>query len=102
MTLDQDFKVIGLDGLSAKIGYGRYYKPDVKNYILNKYGVPSYAQTNIDLFYEFHGSLKGFSLEYLFARKYALGNTYETPANSSFVFGKNGMNIHNFILNYNF
>lgn len=102
LTLDQDFKVIGLDGLSAKIGYGRYYRPNAKNFVLNKYGVPSYAQTNIDLFYKFHGSLKGLSFEYLFARKYALGETYETATNSNFVFAKNGINIHNFILNYNF
>ncbi len=105
LTLDQDFKVIGLNGLSATLGYGRYYKPDAKNFVLNKYGVPSYAQTNLDIFYKFSGSLKGLSLEYLFARKYALGNTYQTSAlntGSAFVFTKNDMNIHNFIVNYDF
>jgi hypothetical protein len=102
VTIDQDFKAVGLDGLSMLAGYGRYYKPDAKNSVLNKYGVPSYAQTDIDIFYKFKGPLKGLVLEYLFARKYAIGETYETPSNSNYVFTKNGMNIHNFILNYNF
>jgi hypothetical protein len=100
-TVDQDFKAIGLDGLSMLAGYGRYYKQDVKNFVLNKYGMPSYAQMNVDVFYKFKGPLKGLELEYLFARKYAIGETYEGQ-NSNFVFAKNGMNIHNLILNYNF
>lgn len=102
ITLDQDFKLIGFDGLSMLAGYGRYYKQDAKNFILNKYGVPSYAQMNIDVFYKFKGPLKGLALEYLFARKYAICETYEMKPNTNFVFTKNGMNIHNFILNYSF
>jgi hypothetical protein len=102
VTLDQDFKAIGLDGLSMLAGYGRYYKQDAKNFVLNKYGVPSYAQIDVDVFYKFKGPLKGLALEYLFARKYAISETYETSANTNFVFTKNGMNIHNLILNYNF
>jgi len=102
VTLDQDFKIVGLNGLSAQMGYGRYFKPDAKNYVLNKYGIPSYAQANVDIFYKFQDTLKGLSLEYLFARKYALANTYETTTSSAYVFTKNDMNIHNLILNYNF
>jgi hypothetical protein len=102
-TYDQDFKSIGLDGLSTTIGYGKYYKPDVKNAILNKYGMPSYAQLNIDVFYKFKGALKGLELEYLFARKYATGETYETGvAPFNYTFKKVDMAIHNLILNYNF
>ncbi|MFA6144813.1 MAG: OprD family outer membrane porin [Sulfuricurvum sp.] len=102
VTLDQDFKAIGLDGLSLKVGYGRYHKPDAKNATLNKFGIPSYAQTNIDLFYTFKGPLKGLVVEYLFTKKSAIGNTYETPTSSTYVFTKNDMNIQNLILNYNF
>ncbi len=101
-TIDQDFKAIGLDGLTMLAGYGRYYKQDAKNWRLNKYGIPSYAQMDIDIFYKFKGPLKGLVLEYLFARKYAIGETYETATNTNFVFTKNGINIHNFVLNYNF
>lgn len=102
ITLDQDFKGMGLEGLNLKVGYGRYHKPDAKNVVLNKYGLPSYAQTNIDLFYTFKGPLKGLVAEYLFTRKSAIGNTYETPISSTYVFGKNDMNTQNLILNYNF
>lgn len=103
LTYDQDFKSVGLDGLSGTIGYGRYYKPDVKNAILNKYGMPSYAQFNVDVFYKFKGALKGLELEYLMARKYATGETYESGANPyNYTFKKVDMAIHNLILNYNF
>lgn len=102
VTLDQNFKAVGLDGLSMTAGYGRYYKQDAKNWVLNKYGIPSYAQMDIDIFYKFKGPLKGLVLEYLFARKYAIGETYETATNTNFVFTKNGMNIHNLVLNCNF
>lgn len=102
VTLEQDFKGLGLDGLTSKVGYGRYHKQDAKNAILNKYGLPSYAQTSVDVFYNFKGPLKGLALEYLFTRKSAIGNTYETPASSAYVFGKNDINLQNIILNYNF
>lgn len=101
-TIDQDFKTIGVDGLTMTAGYGRYYKQDAKNWRLNKYGVPSYAQMDIDFFYKFKGSLKGLALEYLYARKYAIGETYDMKPNTNFVFTKNGMAVHNLILNYNF
>jgi len=103
LTLEQDFKAVGADGLSATVGYGRYYKPDVKNAVLNKYGMPSYAQMNVDVFYKFKGALKGLAAEYLMARKYATGETYEfgTAANN-YTFKKVDMTIHNLILNYNF
>lgn len=102
LTLDQNFGFVNMHNLNTKIGYGRYYKPDVYNHILNKYGLPSYAQMNIDIFYSFRGYLKGLKLEYLLARKYAIGNTYQTINNSNFVFGKVNMTIHNLILNYTF
>jgi hypothetical protein len=102
-TYDQDFKSIGLDGLSATVGYGRYYKPDVTNAVLNKYGMPGYAQFNVDVFYKFKGALKGLELEYLMARKYATAETYERGANPyNYTFKKVDMAIHNLILNYNF
>ncbi|HFU76515.1 MAG TPA: outer membrane porin, OprD family [Arcobacter sp.] len=100
VTLQQNFKEFNINGLSAKLGYGKYYKQDVKNFVLNKYALPSYAQGNIDIFYKFSGKLKGLKAEYLFARKYAIGNTYNNNVN--FVFSKVDINIHNFILNYTF
>jgi hypothetical protein len=99
VTLGQDFKVVGLKGLTMLAGLGKYDKVDAKNWVLNKYATPSYVQGNLDFNYVFSGTLKGLHVEYLFVRKYATGNTYN---NANFIFRKNDMNIHNLIVNYNF
>ncbi|KIM11930.1 MAG: hypothetical protein KU37_03505 [Sulfuricurvum sp. PC08-66] len=102
LTLEQDFKAIGVNGLTLSIGYGNYFKQDAKNWKLNKYGIPSYAHANIDIFYKFSGSLQGLVIEYLITRKDAIGNTYESASNTNFVFGKNSITVHNLIMNYTF
>ena len=33
--------------------------PDVKNFALNKYGLPTYGQLNVDFRYYFKGALSG-------------------------------------------
>lgn len=99
VTLGQDFSTFGLKGLDILAGIGKYDRTDAKNFKLNKFAVPSYVQGNIDVTYKFDGLLKGLSAEYIFARKYATGNTYSSEP---FIKGKNGINIHNFIMNYNF
>ena len=99
LTLGQDFGVFGINGLKILAGIGKYNRVDAKDSALNKYGVPSYIQGNVDVHYKFSGELKGLNVEYLFARKYAIGNTY---SNANFIFRKNDLNVHNFIVNYNF
>lgn len=99
LTIGQDFKVIGIDGLKILAGIGKYNRVDAKNWALNKYGVPSYIQGNIDVNYKFSGELKGLNVEYIFARKVATGDTYD---NANFIFRKNDLNVHNLIMNYNF
>lgn len=101
VTFEHDFSNQGFSGLSMMTGYGEYDKSDPKEWRFNKYGTPSYAQWNIDFFYRFGGAFKGLRAEYLFARKVARGETYQ-EANYNYIFRKNGMNIHNFILNYDF
>ncbi len=101
VTFEHDFSSSGWDGLTMMAGYGEYDKSDPKMAQFNKYGTPSYAQWNIDLFYRFTGAFKGLRAEYLLARKVARGETYQ-EANYNYIFRKNGMNIHNFILNYDF
>lgn len=98
----QNFKFIGLKGLNTDISYGRHYNQSVKNFVLNKYGFPSYAQFDLNIFYNFSKTFKGLHARYMFARKNAIANTYQTPTNSNFVFGKNGQIIQEFVLNYNF
>ena len=53
ITLEHDFTANGLAGFSMIAGYGEYDKSDPKEWKFNKYGTPSYAQWNIDLFYHF-------------------------------------------------
>jgi hypothetical protein len=104
MMLEHDFSDLGLNGLDVMAGYGEYTKTDPKEWRYNKYGTPSYAQWNIDVFYRFGGVLKGLKAEYLLARKVSRGETYQVAGASeyNFIFRKNGMTLHNFILNYDF
>ncbi len=99
LTLGQDFGVFGMKGLDVLAGIGKYDRTDAWNAKLNKFGIPSYIQGNIDVTYKFDGLFKGLSAEYIFARKYATGDTHN---NDNFVVGKNALNVHNFIMNYNF
>lgn len=51
--------------IKGEISMGYYQLPDVKNYRLNKYGMPSYTQTNPSLTYRFRGILNGFDTQVL-------------------------------------
>lgn len=104
VSLEHNFKRQGLAGFTLMAGYGEYRKSDPKEWRYNKYGTPSYAQWNIDLLYRFSGPLKGLRAEYLAVRKVARGETYQVqgPAEYNFIFRKNGMTLHNFMLNYDF
>lgn len=103
-SVEHNFAAQGLSGLDVMAGYGEYKKTDAKEWKYNKYGHPSYAQWNIDVFYRFGGRLKGLRAEYLLARKVARGETYQIPGASeyNFIFRKNGITQQNFILNYDF
>jgi hypothetical protein len=83
--------------LSLAVGY--FGMPDVKNFTLNKYGLPSYVQTNADIRYQFQGILKGFDAQLLYVHKFSVGETY---GNKNFIFNKTNMSNINFILNFNF
>ncbi|MEZ4901575.1 MAG: OprD family outer membrane porin [Spirosomataceae bacterium] len=79
---------------------GGYYKlSDVKNVLLNKYGMPSYAQLNLGVSYGFSGMLKGLNTQLLVVRKQSVGPTYN---NDRFVYNKVNMTHLNFIVNYQF
>lgn len=85
--------------LKPSIAYGHYYMPDVKNYRLNKYGMPSYNQLNADVRYSFPKYLKGLSLQLLMVYKGKLGNTY---SDYRYVFNKVNMFNWNFVVDYKF
>ena len=85
--------------LNTEIGAGYYKVPDVKNYRLNKYGLPSYYQFNFSARYSFDGLMNGLNIELLYLYKLNAGNVYD---NWKYVFNKVDMDQLNLILNLNF
>jgi hypothetical protein len=85
--------------LKASLSYGYFQLPDVKNYALNKYGLPSYTQLNIDLSYEFVDFLEGLELQALYVYKANQGETYQ---NEKYIINKVNMSNYNLILNFHF
>ncbi len=83
----------------SHLAVGYFALPDVKTFELNKYGFPSYIQTNAEIRHQFQGMLKGFDAQLLYVHKFNVGETY---GNKNFVFNKTNMSNINFILNFNF
>ncbi len=78
---------------------GYYQLPDVKDYRLNKYGMPSFTQLNADIRYTFSEKLEGFEVQLLLTGKIGAGNVY---GNDKYVFNKVNMTLCNVVLNYHF
>ncbi|MBL7918140.1 MAG: hypothetical protein JNM96_07060, partial [Bacteroidia bacterium] len=85
------------DKLKTGIGYGYYSLPDVKNYRLNKYGMPSYHQINADAGYTFTNFLKGMEIKMLVAYKINNGETYN---NLKYIYNKVNMINFNLIVDF--
>lgn len=85
--------------LKFTLGGGYVQMPDVKDYALSKYGLPSYAQINGEMRYKFSGKLHGFDMHILLVNKMGLGETYE---NDKFVFNKVNVMLYNAVLNFHF
>ncbi|MBK7222552.1 MAG: hypothetical protein IPH94_14880 [Saprospiraceae bacterium] len=66
---------------------------------LNKYGMPSYAQANVDVRYSFAGWLKGLEGQVLYVHKWKMGEIY---GNDKFVYNKVDMSLLNVVLNFYF
>ncbi len=86
-------------GLKAEVGYGHYYLPDVRDFALNKYGMPSYRQLNASLSYPFGGWARGLRGQLLYIYKGRLGETY---GQARYVVNKVNMHLLNLILSYDF
>ncbi|WP_026899270.1 OprD family outer membrane porin [Daejeonella oryzae] len=86
-------------GMNTSLSAGYYQMPDVKNYKLNKYGLPSYTQINADARYSFTGTFKGLEAQFLIAGKINNGKTYD---NTRFEINKVNILQYNFVLNYHF
>lgn len=85
--------------LRTSLAAGYYQLPDVKNYRLNKYGVPSYAQLNADVRYDFNKILKGLDAQFLIVGKWRTGETYN---NKKYELNKVNMVQYNMVLNFHF
>lgn len=86
-------------GFKTSLAAGYYQLPDVKNYRLNKYGLPSYIQANADIRYEFSRMLTGLEIQLLITGKIKQGETYQ---NSRYEFNKVNMMNYNLVFNYHF
>lgn len=86
-------------GISSSLALGYYRLPDVLNFRLNKYGLPSYQQANLDLRYQFRGILKGLEAQLLLVYKGKTGNSH---GNDKYVINKVDMALWNVVLNYAF
>ena len=85
-------------GLKTSLAFGFYHLPEVNNYALNKYLMPSYNQLNVDAHYQFEGDLKGLAVQFLYVYKSKTGATF----NNISVINKVNVSLFNLILNYNF
>jgi len=81
----------------ASLAYGYYQLPDVQNFRLNKYGLPSYQQVNLELNYMFGKVLKGVQLKALVAGKLGQGETYN---NLKYFYNKVDMLNFNLIVDF--
>lgn len=85
--------------LKTSISYGVFKLPDVKNAELNKYGLPSYHQLNMELTYEFDNFLEGLEIQALYVHKANQGETY---GNEKYIINKVNMSNYNLVLNFHF
>jgi hypothetical protein len=85
--------------INSSFSAGYFDLPDVQDFRLNKYGMPSYIQLNTDIRYRFSGFLKGMETQLLIAGKINKGNTYN---NNKYVFNKVNMVSYNLVVNYYF
>lgn len=85
--------------LKLETGLGCYDLPEIKNYALNKYSMPSYVQFNFDVAYTYQGLLQGLETRFLFVYKWREGDTY---GNDKFEINKVNFSLWNLIFNYNF
>ena len=91
--------VVCKEKLKTWLAAGYYALPDVTNYKLNKYDMPSYAQINADLKYTFTKNFRGLETEILAVAKLKEGATY---GNEKSVINKVNMMQYNLIINYDF
>ena len=79
--------------------FGYFQLPDVQNFALNKYGMPSYLQANLDLRVQLEKLMHGLEGQLLLVAKYGVGDTFNNP---KYQINKVNLLMTNFVLNYHF
>jgi hypothetical protein len=85
--------------LKTSVSYGVFKLPDVKHVALNKYGLPSYDQLNLEMIYEFENFLEGLEIQALYVHKSNQGEAY---SNEKYIINKVNMSNYNVVLNFHF
>ncbi|MFM6942092.1 MAG: hypothetical protein ACKOW4_02160 [Aquirufa sp.] len=81
--------------INPSVGY--FELPSVTNFSLNKYGMPSYTQMNVEVLIDASKIAKGLDFQFLLANKTNQGDTME---NAKYIQNKVNMNSWNFVVNY--
>lgn len=81
--------------IQPSIGY--FDLPAVDNYAINKYGMPSYIQTNLEINWNAKSFAKGLEVQFVYVNKTNQGETYDNP---KYILNKGNMSNWNFIVNY--
>lgn len=84
--------------LKSSLSGGYFKLPEINNFRLNKYVVPSYTQVNFDTKYSFDKLFKGLDAQLLVVGKFS----DVKELNNNAIFNKVDMLKYNFILNYHF
>lgn len=85
--------------VQASLAVGQFQLPDVLHYRLNKYGMPSYRQVNVDLRYRFEKFWRGLDMQILYVYKQGTGETHDSLR---YVINKVNMSQWNWVLNFQF
>ena len=99
LALKINFFPLSSKTLNAGLYVARNYTPAPENYRLNKYGLNSFNQLNIDIQYDMEALLKGTRLRFMYVTKDIFNDIAETPEN---LFNNAGFHHFNLITNINF
>lgn len=86
-------------GLKAETAYGYYQMPDVLDFRLNKYGLPSYDHFYLSLQKNFNGWFKNTEARLIYVYKGLQGNTY---GDAKYNINKADMHHLDLIINFHF
>lgn len=84
---------------SVMYALGYYELPEVDNFALNKYGQPSYMQSNLDIRLRPQSMFEGLEVQILYVYKGAVGETHESK---KYIFNKVDMHHVNVVCNFRF